>query len=205
MRNENLKNASVGALLACIIGNPVTAYSVEKLLAESTDIPTKEELGRIAGVGPATAEKILACCELSARYIVATEAKSVTTPEDVLPRLAWLKYEEQEHFVVVTLDSGNHVIGVHDVTTGLVNKTPAAPREVFRNAVMDNAVSVIIAHNHPSGYSEPSEQDFAITRVLCAAGKVLQIPVLDHVVIGKAGHTSICRREPEIFQTNMSA
>ena len=199
MNTQMLKTASFGSLLTLILGNPVTAYNVENFLASSPKIPSKEELMKIDGVGEANALKVLACCELSTRYIVGTEAKSVTSPEDVIPRLAFLKFEEQEHFVVITLDSSNHVIGVHDVTKGLVNQTQAAPREVFRHAVMDNAVSVMVAHNHPSGSTEPSKEDIGITRVLCAAGKIMQVPVIDHIVIGRCGFTSICRENPELF------
>ena len=193
MNTQMLKTASFGGLLTLILGNPATAYNVENFLASSPKIPSKEELMKIDGVGEANALKVLACCELSTRYFVGTDAASVSTPEDVLPRLAWLKFEEQEHFVVVTLDSNNHVVGAHDVTKGLVNQVQAAPREVFRHAVADNAVSVIIAHNHPSGNTEPSRQDIEITRTMCAAGKVMQVPVIDHVVIGRCGYTSISK------------
>ena len=122
MKNTNLKKASIGALLTAILGNPVLAYDVEKFLASNARIPTQEELMKINGIGEATAQKVLAVCELSARYIVGTEAESVTTPEDSLRHLAFLKYEEQEHFVVITLDSANHVIGKHDVATGTANQ-----------------------------------------------------------------------------------
>jgi DNA repair protein RadC len=125
---------------------------------------------------------------------------SIISPEDLLSRLAGLKFAAQEHFVVVTLNSANFVINVHDVTAGLVNQAPIAPREAFAKAIEDRAVSVILAHNHPSGSTEPSEQDFAITRMLCAAGKVLQIPVIDHIIVGKGGYTSMCRLDPEMFE-----
>lgn len=200
----NFKTATTGMLLATIIGNPVTAFSVEKLLSSRSTLPTIEELKRINGIGQSTAEKVLAVCELSARYIVGTEQNTVTDPEDVLPRLAWLKYEQQEHMMAITLDSSNHIIGVHDLTTGLVNQTPVHPREAFRKAILDNAVSVIFAHNHPSGSTEPSAEDMSITRILCASSKILQIPVLDHLIISKSGYTSICRREPDIFETTFT-
>ena len=196
----NMKTASTGSLLATIIGDPLTAYHVEKVLAESSRLPTTEELKRIKGIGQATAEKVLAVCELSARYIVGTERRSVTSPEDLLGRLAHLKYAETEHFVCVTLDATNHIINVHEITKGLVNQTPVHPREAFKLAILDNAVSVIFAHNHPSGSTEASCEDIAITRVLCSAGKILEIPVLDHMIISKAGYNSICRQQPEIFE-----
>ena len=195
-----LKDASNGVLLTAILGDSMTAWRVEEFLKTSPRIPTAEDLKRIKGVGPATAEKILAVCELSARYIVGTEQTAVTAPEDVIPRLSWLKYEQQEHFILVTLDSANHIIGVHELTKGLANQTAVHPREAFREAIKDDAVSVMFAHNHPSGSTEPSAEDMSITRVLCASGRILQIPVLDHLIISKAGFTSICRQAPEIFE-----
>ena len=200
----SFKGATNGALFAAILGDVDTARRVEDYLSTSAKLPTIDELCRIRGIGKKTAEKVLACCELSARYICGMATQKVAGPEDVLPRLASLKYEQQEHMMVVTLDSSNHIIGVHQLTTGLVNQTPVHPREAFRAAILDNAVSVIFAHNHPSGSTEPSAEDMSITRVLCASGKILQIPVLDHLIISKSGYTSICRREPDIFETTFT-
>ena len=195
-----MKDASNGVLLTAILGDSMTAWRVEEFLKTSARIPTAEDLKRIKGVGQSTAEKILAVCELSARYIVGTEQVTVKAPEDVIPRLSWLKYEQQEHFMLVTLDSANHIVGVHELTKGLANQTPVHPREAFRAAIADDAVSVIFAHNHPSGSTEPSAEDMSITRGLCAAGRILQIPVLDHLILSKAGFTSICKQAPEIFE-----
>ena len=194
------REKSTSYLLALILGDVDVAFRVEKLLSESVTIPTVEQLTKIRGVGLAMARKVLACCEMSARYIVGENAESVTEPEYIGRLLASLKYENQEHFVCVTLDSQNHIIDKHVLTTGLVNQTPVHPREAFREALKDNAVSVIFAHNHPSGSLNPSPEDINITRVLIAAGKILQIPVLDHVILGKTGVHSLCREYPEMFE-----
>ena len=146
---------------------------------------------------------MLACLELSARYILGGKVNPVKRPEDLAKRLSYLKYEPQEHFVLVSLDSSNNIIKVHELTLGLVNQTQVHPREAFARAIEDRAVSVIFAHNHPSGNTMPSPEDFAITRVLCAAGKIIQIPVIDHIIIGKRGITSLCREKPEIFEANL--
>lgn len=197
-------------LLAIILGSGTRDCDVFELsrnlsgyLSAATSMPEMDSLLRIRGLGRAKATQVLACLELSGRYILGNKAISIMRPEDILPRLAYLKYEPQEHLVVVTLNSVNRVINIHEVTTGLVNQTPVHPREAFCRAVEDKAVSVIFAHNHPSGSSEPSADDYAITRVLCAAGKILQIPVIDHVVIGKSGFTSICREHPELFEKGL--
>lgn len=190
-------------LFGAILGDIDLARRVTDYLASCTGIPSKENLMNFRGIGESTAEKIIACCELSARYVVGTEAKNVTNPEDAMPYLCGLKFEPQEHFVVLTLDAANHVINKHDVTVGLVNQTQVAPREVFRRALLDNAVSIMMAHNHPSGSTEPSKEDWGITRLICDAGKIMKISVIDHIVVGKCGYTSMCRMDPDLFRSSM--
>lgn len=192
-QTENIKNKSVEQLFSCIIGNDETAYYVSQFIKRNPSFPTKDDLMKINGVGEKTAERILSVMELQTRYFTGTEIDAVKNPEDVVRRLSFIKYEPQEKMIVITLDSANHVIGTHEVTKGLVNQTPVHPREVFRHAVADNAVSVIVAHNHPSGCNTPSPEDYTITKVLISAGKILQIPLIDHIVISKTGFTSICR------------
>lgn len=128
----------------------------------------------------------------------------VTETEKIASFMREYKWEEQEHFLAIFLDGGNHITDFEDITTGLVNKCPVHPRECFRKAIVKNAVSVIFAHNHPSGNTEPSDEDIAITRTLCAAGKILQIPVIDHIIIAKGGFTSLCRRNPDMFESTFS-
>ena len=194
-------------LLALILGSGCQNCDVFELarrlsdyLSSETIIPSLANLRKIKGLGKVKALQILACLELSGRFILSDKAIPVGAPEDLLARLSYLKYETQEHLVLVTLNSANYVIRVHELTTGLVNQTPVHPREAFVKAIEDRAVSVIFAHNHPSGSMNPSPEDMAITRTLCLSGKVLQIPVLDHISVGKKGCTSICRRHSEIFE-----
>lgn len=196
-------------LLALILGSGcqdcdvfAVARNLSEFLSKETTIPSLKKLRAIRGLGKVKASQILACLELSGRYILSDKAIPVGAPEDLMSRLSYLKYEEQEHLVLVTLNSANYVIRVHELTTGLVNQTPVHPREAFVKAIEDRAVSVIFAHNHPSGSSSPSPEDLAITRVLCASGKILQIPVLDHIVVGKRGFSSICRLHSEVFESS---
>lgn len=213
MPREKLEYSGVSALsneelLAIILGSgchECDVFELSRRLAEflstETSVPSLDRLRSIRGLGRVKASQILACLELSGRFILSDKAIPVSTPEDVLSRVAYMKYESQEHLVVVSLNSANYVIRVHELTTGLVNQTPVHPREAFALAIEDRAVSVIFIHNHPSGSLEPSPEDMSITRVLCASGKILQIPVLDHIIIGKSGFTSLCRRYPEIFES----
>ena len=197
-------------LLALILGSgnqECSVFELSQRLAEflsvQTRVPPLEKLRSIRGLGKVKAAQVLACLELSSRYILGNQSKPVVSPEDLLSRLSFLKYEIQEHLVVVTLNAVNCVIGVHEITTGLVNQTPVHPREAFVKAIEDHAVSVVFAHNHPSGSTEPSLEDMGITRLLCASGRILRIPVLDHLIIGKGGFTSFCRMYPEMFEKNI--
>lgn len=123
----------------------------------------------------------------------------VNCPDDLRNRLTVYKWEPQEHVLVFALDSANHLLTLTDVLKGQVNSVNIDMRSIFRQAIKDNAVSIIVAHNHPSGNGEPSSEDIAITRVMVSSGKILGIPVLDHIIVSHAGITSINRRSPELF------
>ena len=138
--------------------------------------------------------------ELNERYEEYSSMLSVTEPEKVYTLLKEMVFEDQEYLGAIYLNSANIVVGIKEITKGLVNQTPIHPREAFREAIRKNAASVIFFHNHPSGSRTPSSEDFGITRTLAAAGKILQIPVLDHIILAKGGFTSILRADPEIFK-----
>jgi DNA repair protein RadC len=194
-------------LLALVLGSGCPNCDVFQLsrnlsdyLASVNRFPTISDLMKVRGLGRVKASKVLACLELSSRYMLGARAISVTKPEDLESKLSYLKYENQEHMVLVTLNSSNVVINVHELTRGLVNQTLVHPREAFVHAIEDRAVSVIVAHNHPSGSSEPSTEDLQLTRNLCSVGKIVQIPVIDHLIISRCGLTSLCRLYPDIFE-----
>jgi DNA repair protein RadC len=97
---------------------------------------------------------------------------------------------EQEKFFVLTLNCKNRLIGVHNVFLGSLSECLIHPREVFRKAIADNAFSVIIAHNHPSGDSNPSAEDKSTTQRLVDCSRILGIPVLDHVIVSACDYFS---------------
>src|SRR5829696_496726 len=92
----------------------------------------------------------------------------------------------QEAFYCVYLDRKNHPLGRHLITLGTATGTLVSPREVFRGAILANAVALCVAHNHPSGDPSPSSADVQVTRALREAAKILQIELLDHVIVGDA-------------------
>jgi DNA repair protein RadC len=101
---------------------------------------------------------------------------------------------KQESFMVLILNNRNKLVKQHMVSLGTANNCQIHPRDVFREAIKENAVGIVLAHNHPSGDSTPSEEDKEITKVIASAGKLLGIDVLDHVVIGNDKYFSFVDR-----------
>jgi DNA repair protein RadC len=97
---------------------------------------------------------------------------------------AYLADVDREHFVVLMLDQKNKVIGINTVSVGSLTASVVHPRECFKPAILSNAAAIILAHNHPSGAPQPSQEDRVLTVRLVTAGKLLGISVLDHIIIG---------------------
>jgi DNA repair protein RadC len=122
--------------------------------------------------------------------------RCVRAPEDAAKIVIdYLRGVDREHFVGLYLNTANNLITIHTVSVGTLNSSLVHPREVFKIAMMVNAASVIVSHNHPSGNTEPSQEDLAITKQLVEAGKILGIPIYDHVVVTETnGFTSFATR-----------
>jgi DNA repair protein RadC len=102
----------------------------------------------------------------------------------------YLQGTDREHFIVVFLDSRSEVIGMNTVSVGTLTESLVHAREVFKGAILANAASIICAHNHPSGDALASEADLAVTSKLKESGRILGIPIEDHVIVGEAGYFS---------------
>jgi len=121
------------------------------------------------------------------------ENKIVRQPFDVkkiLVEVIELDKRAEEVFVILTVDIKNQVTGIFEVSVGSINSSIVTAREVFKRAILQNACSIILAHNHPSGIPEPSKDDIKITKRLINAGEVLGIEVLDHIIIGSKDNFS---------------
>ena len=119
------------------------------------------------------------------RAIPYADAPHVLTPEDVYQLITeFLQSTDREQFIVVFLDSRSAVIGMNTVSVGTLTESLVHPREVFKGAILANAASIIVAHNHPSGAAFASEADISVTSKLKDAGRIIGIPVEDHIVIG---------------------
>ena len=155
---------------------------------------TAEALEQVKGIGEAKASTVLAAIELGRRVALLEPAQRLTikTPDDVaallLPRF---RYESREHFLAVLLSTKNHVLKTAVISIGSLNASIVHPRELFREAINCRAAAVILAHNHPSGDPTPSPEDVALTRKLVEAGSLLDIPVLDHLILGDGKFISL--------------
>ena len=138
------------------------------------------------GIGGAKAATLAAVFELGHRAVKEQVSREdMSTPSAVYDYLAGdLRYEQQENFVVLMLDTRRHLIRRSNISKGTLNRTMVHPRDVFREAIICNACSIIIAHNHPSGDPSPSKLDRELTDCLVEAGQAIHIPVIDHVIIG---------------------
>ena len=127
--------------------------------------------------------------------VATLEPTIIRRPEDTLPVLeAELSELGYEKFIALALNTKNHVTAVLPVSSGSLNASIVHPRELFQRAILANCASLILAHNHPSGDPAPSPEDLALTRKLIDAGQLLDIPVLDHIVLGYGRYVSFKER-----------
>jgi DNA repair protein RadC len=152
-----------------------------------------DQLRRVRGVGAVKATQVLAAVELGRRTLLrASMARErLTSPRDIaaylMPRFS---ARDVEQFGVVLLDSRHRLVKAHVLTVGTLDCSVVHPRDVFRAALEANVASLVIFHNHPSGDPEPSSDDLQLTRRLVAAGDLLGVEVLDHLVLADARYFS---------------
>lgn len=152
------------------------------------------ELQKKKGIGFVKAVQIKAAVELGRRFATVSQEEKprIQSPQDAANLVLYeMGALDQEHLRVLLLDTRNQVMQVVDVYKGSLNSSVIRVGEVFRAAVQRNAAAIIVAHNHPSGDPTPSPEDVAVTRAIVEAGKLLDIEVLDHLVIGKNRYVSL--------------
>lgn len=153
-----------------------------------------DELRRYRGLGPAKAAQLKAAVEMGRRLAVATpeERPVIQSPEDAAGLVLYeMGALEREQLRVLILDTRNRLVRTREVYRGSLNSSWIRIGEVFRDAVRLNAAAVIIAHNHPSRDPTPSPEDVAVTKAMVEAGKLLDIEVLDHLVVGQGRYVSM--------------
>lgn len=196
-------------LLALVIGHGLHGHSaLEIATALLLDVggihglarARRTRLARIKGVGDAQASRIVASVELGRRTltVAAPERLTLDSPaalgQFLLPRYG---AHPVERFGVVLLDARSRLIDVHLVTEGSLDRSLALPRDVFREAAVVGAAAIALFHNHPSGDPSPTRADVELTRRLADAGRVLDIPVVDHLILADTAYCSL--RQAHVF------
>ena len=183
-------------LLAVLLGKGTPGMDVMKLAAKLAKVIDEKGLGVQAddlrefdGVGDAKATLVLAALEFARRRIKPEGAK-IETPADLLPHVRHYADRKQEHFLCASINGANEILNIRVVSIGLVDRTPVHPREVFAEALSDRASAIVVAHNHPAGGLEPSPADIEVTKQLKAAGVVMGIALLDHIIFNRTGYFS---------------
>lgn len=185
-------------LLSALIGGPRQIEIAEAIAAHfKGDLhllfqASVVELVSISGVGEATAARIKSALALSRRLSMTTmDRTTISSPADAAALCSDMSTFDVEHLRVIMLNTRSMVLGMADVYKGSVNSSQVRVAEVFRPALQRNAPSIILAHNHPGGSCEASADDVAVTRVINQAGKLLNIELLDHLILGHSEWASM--------------
>jgi DNA repair protein RadC len=189
-----------------ILGRGVSGESVmvtaQRLLSKFENLKgiaeaSVEELSQVKGIGIAKAAQIKAAFELASRLEGSAQTRDKTvvkTPEDVMGLVGRrLRAKKKEHFLALLLDTRNQLIKIAEISVGSLDSSIVHPREVFKEAISASAAAVILAHNHPSGEAEASQDDIKLTKRLAEAGELVGIEVLDHIIVGDKKFLSLKR------------
>ncbi len=186
-----------------------TGTKDKSVVSLSQELLSKENLATLAsksvaalqknkGIGKDKAATLAAAFEIARRILSQQKTlsnKKITSPQDIAEEfIPILRDEIKEQFIVVCLSTSNKIIRKEIISVGNLNSSIVHPREVFKVAVENNAASIILIHNHPSGNPEPSNEDISITKKLVEAGKMMEIPVFDHIIIAGNNYTSFVDR-----------
>lgn len=213
------KNLTLAELLAILMGTGLCRghrlsavnlgqYLLNELAQEGASAldalrqVSPQELMTIPGVGPAKAATILAAVELGKRVLHNRPADQTVVDDPNVAAAALsqdLMWQAQERFAIALLDVKHRLLGTKVISLGTATETLAHPREIFREVIKQGATRVIIAHNHPSGVLDPSEADVALTRQLLQAASILDIPLLDHLILGNGDFLSL-RQTTDLWQ-----
>ena len=214
------KNRSTAELLATLIGSSgkgeTSAPSIAQTLLAHLETTSDQgalrafrdisaaELQQVAGIGPSKAAAIIAAVELGKRVYSPGVVKGTVIDDPTLAAEAFsqsLMWEPKEKFGVLHLNVKQKLIGRSIISVGTATETIANPRDVFRAALQKGAVRIVVAHNHPTAEVEPSKDDLALTKQLIEAGKLMSIPVLDHLILGGGTFTSL-RQTTNLWNTD---
>ena len=193
---------STTELLACLLQTSDALHQAQELLVRFEGLrglvrTCETELIQVDGIGPSQAARIKAALEIGRRMVLAPleDRLAIRSPADAAQMLMTeMGHLEQEHFVELLLDTRNRVVARVTLYIGSLNASIIRAGEVFREPIRRQSAAIIVAHNHPSGDPSPSPEDASVSHTLVEAGKLLDIEVLDHLVIGRQRFVSMRER-----------
>lgn len=195
--NNSIDKITFKNLLATTTREKVDSYVVNELFSRYPSIQelldvTEEELLQIKGIGKVKSKQIIAALQLARMNPSPVEQRfTIRSPEDAYDYLKDMQYLNQEHFVVLGLNTKNEIIFRETVFIGSLNASIVHPRETFKHLIRRSCASAIVAHNHPSGQTSPSQEDITVTKRLADTGKMVGIEILDHLIIGHETYVSL--------------
>jgi DNA repair protein RadC len=198
LQKKGAASLSDAELLQALIGSGYKGHSAKdiakdllKLVQDKGADITYDNVAAINGMGSAKSTEIIAAFELAKRYLIKSEQPIINSTDAAVEQLKDICNKTQEYFVLLTLDGANRLINLRTVTIGTLNSSLVHPREVFAPALEDRAASIIVAHNHPSGSLEPSQEDIEVTKRLKEVGEIVGIPLVDHIIVTKSEFRSV--------------
>ena len=202
LRDVGPSAVSTTELLACLLQTSDALHQAQELLVRFEGLTgllrtCETELTRVEGIGPSQAARIKAALEIGRRMVLAPQEDRlvVRSPTDAAQMLMTeMAHLEQEHFRELLLDTRNRILATVTLYVGSLNASIIRVGEVFREPVRRQCAAIIVAHNHPSGDPSPSPEDVVVTRAIVKAGKLLDIELLDHLVIGRQRFVSLKER-----------
>lgn len=208
VREVGVRYVNLVELLAAIVQGGEALSIANQLVAKFGSLhglrrAEESQLTAIDGIGPSQAARLMAALELGVRMTLESgpDREQIRSPSDASHILTpYIGDAEQENFAVLYLDTRNRVIDKEILYKGSLNTSLVRTAEVFRGAIRRNCASIIVAHNHPSGDPNPSPEDIMLTRRLVEVGKLMELDVLDHMVIGHNRYISL-REQGKGFET----
>ena len=197
---ESLSDAELLAIILRSGGTQSSALSLaQQLLRHFGGLPGlikagSAQLTNFKHVGIAKATGIMALSEITKRALIKSSVEKIVVekPSDIYQAIKKDLYnKEKEYLFIISLDARNKIISKDLISIGTINETLISPREVFRQALLRNSTSIALAHNHPSGNSQPSREDIIITERMVKTGIEIGIPLLDHLIICNDSYTSL--------------
>lgn len=188
-------------LIMLILGSGTKNMPVQKMAEKITETLLDsdykdfiESLLKVRGVGEGKALAVAAAVELGRRRNEHLNAP-IKSPISIIPFLRNYSVSRKEHLLVITLNGGHEIIQIHVVSVGTLNKTIIHPREVFEEAIKENAAAIILCHNHPSGNCNPSDEDIETTKTLLSVSQIMGIDILDHIIIDRENYFSFAEND----------